>query len=71
MIRSDNYEINVAKKRASNDENGVHYCRIELPETSPNEAGKKFSEIAEIFGKNFNVTMTHWESRGNLVCERM
>lgn len=73
MNRANIYEINVAKKRTPNDKYGIHYCRIELPETSPDEANKKFAEIAEVFGKDFNVTMTYWECRGynvNLVKER-
>ena len=73
MTRADSYEINVAKKRTPDDEYGLHYCKIELPETSPSEAGKKFTEIAEMFGSSYNVTMTHWECRGynvNLVKER-
>ncbi len=59
-----NYEINVAKKRNKDDKYGIHYCRIELPDTFRANAVEKLKVIKETFGDEYNVTMTYWECRG-------
>lgn len=59
----DNYEINVAKKK---DECGnyTHFCKIQLSETFETEAEKKLKFFRELFGDEYDVTMTHWVCRG-------
>lgn len=69
MSIEDNYEINVAKKRNSDDQYGIHWCRIELGATSKEIAQEKLAFLKFIFGKNFNLTMTFWECRGHNVKE--
>ena len=60
----DKYLINVAKKRNHDDEYGIHFCTIDVKETFESEAEKKFFFIKELFGDEYNVTMTHWVCRG-------
>jgi len=60
----DNYEINVAKKKAPDDKYGKHWCRIQLDTFLEKEAEEKLAFLRELFGDNFNVTMIHWVCRG-------
>ena len=64
MSIPDNYEINVAKKRNPDDEYGIHVCKIQLPETLPIAAEEKLNFFRELFGEEYNVSMTHWVCRG-------
>ena len=59
-----NYEINVAKKRNPEDKYGIHYCKIELGSCLEETAEKKLEFIRNIFGEEFNVSMTYWDCRG-------
>lgn len=55
MMIPSNYEVNVSLL-------GVHYCKIELSETFPELATKKFKELEEIFKakyEEFELTLTH------------
>lgn len=62
---SDNYEINVAKKRNPDDKYGTHFCKIELPGWD-NEAQteEKLQYLRKIFGDEYHVSMTYWKCRG-------
>ena len=61
---ADNYEINVAKKRRPEDEYGIHFCKIQLSESFEDKAEEKLKFFRELFGEEYNVTMTHWICRG-------
>ena len=63
---SDNYEINVAKKRKPEDEYGVHFCKIQLPDSDYNDdlAEKKLKFFRELFGDEYHVSMTYWKCQG-------
>ena len=58
-----NYEINVALKTPSYP-NGKHYCKIELPDSFEEEAEKKLNLIRQRLGKEFHVSMIHWNCLG-------
>ena len=65
MSIPDNYEINVAKKREPNDEYGIHFCKIQLSnEWNDETAEEKLRFFRELFGDEYNVSMTRWECRG-------
>lgn len=53
------YYINVAKKKNPEDEYGVHFLRIELPEHFEEDAVKKLKFLKELFGDEFNVDMSY------------
>ena len=62
---ANNFEINVAKKRKPDDEYGIHFCKIQLPEnTHEAKAKEKFQFFRELFGKEYNLTMTYWKCYG-------
>lgn len=63
-----NYEINVAKK-AHGCAYGRHYCRIELGQMLPDEAKAKFRELSELFGEEYNLSLTYWKCYGEPVME--
>ncbi len=46
----NNYEITVGKKKNKNDEYGVHFCRIELPDHNEDSAEEKLEYLRKIFG---------------------
>jgi len=60
------YSINVSI-------NGKHYCKIEISETSRDEAEKKFDKITAIYkklptdNKTVELTMTEWVTVGHEV----
>ena len=58
----DNYEINVAKKRA--DDRWTHFCKIELPDCLVGDAKAKLDELRAVFGDEYKLDMTHWVCRG-------
>lgn len=60
----DNYEVNVALKRNPEDQYGIHWCKIQLPETLEEKAEEKLEAIRAIFGENYHISMVHWECRG-------
>ncbi len=53
----DNYEINVAK-------DGKHFCRIQLSESFDEKAEEKLNIIRQIFGDDYQISMTLWTCRG-------
>lgn len=57
MSIPDNYEINVSK-------DGKHYCRIQLSESFDISAEEKLNALREIFGDEYELTMTHYICRG-------
>ena len=63
---SDNYEINVAKKRNPEDKYGIHFCRIEISDPLEDIAEEKLEFFRKLFGDEYNVSMTHWECRGKI-----
>ena len=65
----DNYEIIVAKKRNSDDEYGIHFCKIQLSETFPVAAEEKLNFFRNLFGDGYHVSMTHWVCRGEAKSE--
>ena len=63
----DNYEINVARKRRPDDEYGIHFCKIQLSnEWNDEKAEEKLKFFRELFGEDYNVSMTLWECRGKV-----
>lgn len=65
MAPTDNYEINVAKKRDPDDEYGIYFCKIQLTnEWNDEMAEEKLQFFRELFGKEYHVTLTHWICRG-------
>ena len=64
MSIPDNYEINVAIKQNPTDKYGKHWCKIQLPDSFEEQAEEKLAILREMFGDQFNVTMTKWECRG-------
>lgn len=65
MSIPDNYEINVAKKQNSDDEYGIHFCKIQLSrEWNDEMAEEKLQFFRDLFGDEYNVSMTYWECRG-------
>ena len=60
----NNYEINVAKKRFPDDQYGIHFCRIQLPEHFEKDAEEKLKFMRELFGDEFNISMTYWRCFG-------
>lgn len=64
---SDNYEINVSKKRTPNDKYGIHWCKIELPDYDEDKAKEKLDMLRILFGDKFNINMTHWVCRGQKI----
>lgn len=61
----DNYEINVAKKRRPEDQYGTHFCRIQIDNAWNDEmAEEQLRFFRELFGEDYNVSMTHWICRG-------
>lgn len=59
----DNYEINVAKK-VKDYHHAIHFCRIELPSYSEEDAVSKLNTLRQLFGNEYILTMTHWICRG-------
>ena len=59
-----NYEINVAKKRNPKDKYGLHFCKIQLSTNLEEKAEEKLKFFRELFGNDYNVTMTYWECHG-------
>lgn len=43
---------------------GIHYCRVELPETNPAEAIAKALVIRQLFGAGFECSLTRWNDIG-------
>ena len=62
----DNFEVNIAKKRRPGDEYGVHFCKIQLPESFEKDAEEKLNFLRELFGEEYVVTMIHWKCRGEV-----
>ena len=60
----NNYEINVAKKRNSEDQYGIHFCKIQLSTNFEERAEEKLKFFRELFGNDYIVTMTHWKCYG-------
>ena len=61
----DNYEINVAKKLRLEDQYGTHFCKIQIDNAWNDEIAEKYLQFfRELFGEEYNVTMTHWICRG-------
>lgn len=61
----DNYEINVAKKLRLEDHYGVHFCKIQIDNAWNDEIAEKYLQFfRELFGEEYDVTMTHWICRG-------
>ena len=61
-----NYEINVAKKRNPEDKYGVFFCKIEIDAPFENLAEEKLEFFRELFGDEYNVSMTHWVCKGHI-----
>lgn len=62
---TDNYEINVAKKRKPEDQYGIHFCKIELPGSDyEKDAEEKLQFFRELFGDEYHISMTHWKCHG-------
>lgn len=61
-----NYEINVAKKRNPEDKYGIHKCKIELSSDvfTDERAEKELHFFRELFGDEYNVSLTHWKCYG-------
>lgn len=67
MSISDNYEINVAKKQNPDDKYGIHFCKIQLSrEWNDEMAEEKLQFFRDLFGDEYNVSMTYWECRGKV-----
>lgn len=62
----NNYEINVAKKRNSEDKYGIHFCKIQISTNFEETAEEKLKFFRELFGNDYNVTMTHWKCYGEI-----
>ena len=60
----DNYEINVAKKKNLKDQYAKHFCKILIDAWNDEMAEEQLRFFREMFGKEYNVTMTHWICRG-------
>lgn len=61
----DNYEINVAKKLKLEDQYGTHFCKIQIDNAWNDEIAEKYLRFfRELFGEEYDVTMTHWICRG-------
>ena len=67
MIPS-NYQINVAKKHPK-CAYGMHYCLIELGQMLPKDADEKFRELSEMFGEEYNLSLTRVECYGTPIAE--
>ena len=65
---TDNYEINVAKRKNPDDQYGIHFCKIQLSSTIYNEerAEEKLNFFRELFGDEYHISMTHWKCRGEV-----
>lgn len=64
MSIPDNYEINIAKKRNPEDQYGVHWCKVQLSDSFEEQAEEKLKFLRELFGEEYNISMTKWECRG-------
>lgn len=53
----DHYEINIAKE-------GKHWGKVILPYYPESAAVEKLQYLRNLFGDEFKITMTLWESRG-------
>ena len=53
----DHYEINIAKE-------GKHWATVTIPYYPESAAVEKLNYLKSIFGDEFKITMTYWESRG-------
>ena len=53
----DRYEINISKE-------GKHWGTVIVPYYSESAAVEKLQYLRSIFGDEFKITMTRWESRG-------
>lgn len=64
----NNYEINVAKKRNSEDRVGFHFCRIQLRTDcyTDEQAEEQLKFFRELFGDMYRVSMTHWKCHGEI-----
>ena len=63
---SNNFEINVAKKRKPDDKYGVHFCKIQLPCNFEIEAVILLDFFRKLFGEEYHVSMTYWECYGKV-----
>lgn len=62
---TNNYEINVAKKRRPDDEYGTHFCKIQLSTIFEEEAEEKLQFFRDLFGEEYHISMTYWQCVGN------
>lgn len=53
----DHYEINIAKE-------GKHWAKVIVPYYPESAAVEKLQYLRDLFGDEFKITMTRWESRG-------
>ena len=62
---SNNYEINIAKKRNPDDQYGIHWGRVEIPDSFPDQAEEKLKFLRELFGEGWHISMTYWKCSGS------
>lgn len=53
----DHYEINISKE-------GKHWGKVILPYYPESAAVEKLQYLRNLFGSEFKISMTRWESRG-------
>lgn len=53
----DHYEINIAKE-------GKHWGTVIVPSYPESAAVEKLHYLRNLFGDEFKISMTRWESRG-------
>ena len=63
---SNNYEINIAKKRKPEDKYGVHFCKIQLPSSVyiDEDAEWHLDFFRKLFGDEYHVSMIYWDCKG-------
>ena len=54
---TENYEINISKKRMPNDKYGIHWARVELPDCDEEKIKEKFDMLQLLFGDKFIISM--------------
>lgn len=60
----DHYEINIAKK---NDHNiYIHWATVTISDYTEKAAVEKLEYLRNLFGDEFNISMTHWIARGEV-----
>lgn len=54
---TEHYEINISKRRCSEDKHGIHWAKVELPDYDEEKAIAKMDMLKLLLGEKFILTL--------------